>query len=391
MQGRYGAIYHRQSDRPTKKMMSLSKEEKVLNRGEPHTGYRLFGILRFFLALMVVISHSARLGGSTIESLLKPWGLGNVAVMVFFCLSGYIIAEAIHVFYHQRIGKFLLNRALRIIPPYFAALLFSILVHLWLASLGKMEFFDYNSVPEGIFSGQNLLSNALLIIVLYGLGHTGLQLDYPFVRYVWAVRVEIHFYVAYALLCWVLTTRSIFGQIRRYAMPIAFATCSALFFLSLWTNASYLNYFSFAPYFMLGVSLYLAIEQASGGARLATGLSLIMSVLHFAIYVSSGAQNYIWGPVILLLVLITVTVILACYRNGDSLKKIDQWLGDLSYPVYLNHYAVTVLALSLFPQRNLAMFLLCIALSLASSWAVALLTEPLTKGIRNRIRGVALR
>ena len=52
------------------------------------TSYRLFGIFRFVLALMVVISHTARLGGPEIESALKPGGLGSIAVMVFFCLSG---------------------------------------------------------------------------------------------------------------------------------------------------------------------------------------------------------------------------------------------------------------------------------------------------------------
>ena len=113
-----------------------SHKEQAMATTELNTSYRLFGVFRFVLALMVVISHSARLGGPEIESALKPWGLGNVAVMVFFCLSGYIIAEALDLFYRQRIGKFLLNRTLRIIPPFLAALLFSILVHIWLASLG---------------------------------------------------------------------------------------------------------------------------------------------------------------------------------------------------------------------------------------------------------------
>jgi peptidoglycan/LPS O-acetylase OafA/YrhL len=340
---------------------------------------------------MVVISHSARLGWPEIESVLKPWGLGNIAVMVFFCLSGYIIAEALDLFYRQRIGKFLLNRALRIIPPYLAALLLSIFVHLWLASLGQMVFFDYDSVPEGIFSGNNLLSNFLLIISLYGLGHVGLEPDYPFVRYVWAVRVEIHFYVVYALLCWTLTAGRFLGLLRNYLMPLAFVLFSALFFLSIWTKASFLNYFSFGPYFMLGVSLYLAIEKLNRLAKLAACLSLAMCVTHYVIYVGKGTNSFVWGPVALLLVFFAVVVILARTRRGESLKQLDQWLGDLSYPMYLNHYAVTVIMLSLFPVGSVSLFLLCIFLCLGASWAVAQLTEPFTKGLRNRIRGVALR
>lgn len=368
-----------------------SHKEQTMPATEVSTSYRPFGIFRFVLALMVVISHSARLGGPEIESALKPWGLGNIAVMVFFCLSGYIIAEALDLFYRQRIGKFLLNRALRIIPPYLAALLFSIFAHRWLASLGQMVFFDYDSVPEGIFSGNNLLSNFLLIIVLYGLGHVGLQPDYPFVRYVWAVRVEIHFYVVYALLCWMLGAQRLYGALRSYLMPLAFTLLSTLFFLSLWTNASFLNYFSFAPYFMLGVSLYLAIEKSNPSARLASLLSLAMCISHFVLYVGRGSNSFVWGPVALLVVLFAVVGILARTRKGISVKRLDQWLGDLSYPVYLNHYAVTVVMLSLFPVGSVNLFFLCIFLYLVASWAVALLTEPFTKGLRNRVRGVALR
>lgn len=373
-------------------MSSYGKVEPYKTEA-PTTTYRLFGFFRFGLALMVVVSHSVQLGGTEIQSVPGPWGLGNIAVMVFFCLSGYIIiiAEALDVFYHRRTGKFLINRALRIIPPYLAALLFSLLAHLWLDSLGKMEFFDYDVAPAGIFSGQNLLSNFLLIFVLYGLGHAGLQPDYPFVRYVWAVRVEIHFYLVYAFLCWILNVRRFFGMFCRYVMPIAFALFSILFLLSLWTNASYLNYFSFAPYFMLGVSVYLAIERDNKAAGLATILSLVMSVSHFVIYVGKGAQSFVLGPAILLLILIAAVAILAYTRKGRALKQLDQWLGDLSYPIYLNHYVVTIVMLSLFPVGSPRIFLFCIALSVAVSWAVALLTEPLTKGLRNRVRGVALR
>lgn len=371
--------------------MNFHEKHGIRKRGEFCKSYRLFGIFRFVLALMVVVSHSTQLGGSEIDSVLHPWGMGNVAVMVFFCLSGYIIAEALEVFYYQKTRKFLLNRVLRIIPPYLAALLFSILAHLWLSSLGTMKFFDYDSTPDGIFSGTNLLSNFLTIIVLYGLGHVGLQSDYLFVRYIWAVRVEMHFYVAYALVYSMFIARKFFGMVCGYVMPIAFALFSILFVTSLWTNASFLNYFSFAPYFMLGVSLYFAIEKGAKGARLATILSLAMAVSHFVIYVGKGVHSLVWGPVFLLLALFVVVVLLARSQKGESLKQIDQWLGDLSYPVYLNHYAVTIVMLSLFPQGTPSVFLLCIVLSVVVSWAISLVTEPLTKGLRNKIRGTALR
>jgi len=201
------------------------------------SSYRLFGIFRFGLALLVVISHTALLAGPYLDSFLKPWGLGNIAVMVFFALSGYIIAEALEVFYSRRLGGFLVNRALRIVPPYFAALILSVVIHAWLSSHGNVAFYDYDSAPEGMFSNSNLLSNALLIGVLYGLGHVGLQPDYPFVRYVWAVRVEVHFYLVYAFLFWLSAVRPGGGEWRGKVMPTSFFALSVLSIVAMFTGA----------------------------------------------------------------------------------------------------------------------------------------------------------
>ena len=84
---------------------------------------------------------------------------------------------------------------------------------------------------------------------------------------------------------------------------------------------------------MLGVSLYLAIEKSNPSARLASLLSLAMCISHFVLYVGRGSNSFVWGPVALLLVLFAVVGILARTRKGKSLKQMDQWLGDLSYPL----------------------------------------------------------
>lgn len=358
---------------------------------EAPSSYRLFGGLRFLLAVMVVVSHSALLGGPGIAAALKPWGLGNIAVMVFFCLSGYIIAEALDAFYVRRIGGFLANRALRIIPPYLAALAVSVVVHLWLHDNGRLAFFDYDALPEGMFSEKNYLSNLLLIVVLYGLGHVGLEPDYPFVRYVWAVRVEVHFYLVYAFLFWLSNFRGGAAAWSARVMPAAFAVFSALSLVAIFTGARQLNYFSFSPYFMLGVAMYMAIEKGSAGARLAAVASLALALLHFVNYVGKGSGFYVAGPALLLALLCAAIMPLARKGGGGRMRRIDRWLGDLSYPIYLNHYVVTIAALSLAPQRSPGTFLLTVALCVAVSWAVAQSTEPFSVRLRNRIRGVALR
>jgi peptidoglycan/LPS O-acetylase OafA/YrhL len=76
-------------------------------------------------------------------------------------------------------------------------------------------------------------------------------------------------------------------------------------------------------------------------------------------------------------------------RLPARLKRIDSALGDLTYPLYLNHYAVSVAALTLFASAkpSFTLFALTLVASVAFSYGAMLLTEPLTKGIRDRIRG----
>lgn len=352
--------------------------------------YHPFGTLRFLLALMVVVSHSVELGGEAMISVLRPLGLGNIAVMVFFVLSSFIIAEAVEIVYKDRIRDFLVNRGLRIFPPYFAALLASIVVHLWLASDAPIRFFDYEFMPEGIFSPQNYLENTLYIFVLYGLGYLGLAPDYAFVRYVWAVRVELHFYLAYAFVCWSMTCKLCGLIIRQYMLLIAFVLISVLFILALTTKASVLNYFGFAPYFMLGVALQRWVKHRGSDVACAIVLCIVMMVIHFVDYVSASPGNYVMGPVLLLLLLIASILKLARLECSPQLKALDRWLGDLSYPVYLNHYAVTIAFLTLFSDAGMAVFWGCIAASLVFSYLMALLTEPVTKSLRAKVRGFSV-
>jgi peptidoglycan/LPS O-acetylase OafA/YrhL len=329
---------------------------------------------------MVVVSHSALLGGKPIYDVVQPWGFGNIAVMVFFVLSGYIIAEALGSFYAGRVGAFLLNRALRIVPPYLTALLVSVLVHYWLYSAGRLSLIDYATLPVGMLSRQNILHNAVAIAWVYPLTYFEPIPPYLFVRYLWAVRVEVHFYIAAAV---------IYSWQRRSILPLAFLFFAAWWAVAFMTGRGNIYYFMFAPHFLLGVSLRY-LYRGYPAARFAVTVSFILALIHYANYVGRNAEALIAAPTVLYALFVVGVFVLANVRVGAAARRIDRWLGDLSYPVYLNHYVVTIAVMSLVRARNVWVFLMCIPLSLAASWLVAQLTEPLTRGMRTRIRGVAL-
>lgn len=342
--------------------------------------YQPFGAFRFFLAVLVVISHSAVLGGPEVYSLIGPWGLGNIAVMVFFVLSGYIIAEALETFYAGRTLSFLANRALRIVPPYVAALVFSVAIHYWLQASGGIALIDYATPPAGMFSAGNLASNLLFVVWLYPIGGLSFDPTYIFVRYVWAVRVEVHFYlVAAAVHAW-----------RRGALLrlFFFLTVSWLV-LSLATGQGRWYYVMFASHFLLGVSLRY-VANGNRIAKLAAAISLVLAITHYVTYVGRNTEALIIGPAVIYTILALSVLALGRVRVGARARRLDRWLGDLSYPLYLNHYAVTIAVLTLMPRKHVWAAVICLPLSIGAAWMIAQLTEPMTRQLRNRIRGVPL-
>ena len=143
--------------------------------------YRPFGALRFLLAVLVMIQHfGSSIVPEPVRAAIYPLAVGTVAVMVFFVLSGFIIAEAVHCNYQSRPSAFLFNRFLRIVPPLVIAISLSAVVHFLLLQRGQL--IDLDGLPRGseIFTGRELSLNMLSF--LPGLREAGLLPDYSFFR-----------------------------------------------------------------------------------------------------------------------------------------------------------------------------------------------------------------
>jgi peptidoglycan/LPS O-acetylase OafA/YrhL len=85
----------------------------------------LFDLLRLGAALAVLLSHSYALTGRH-EPGIGSQSVGNIAVLVFFSISGYLIAQS--WMREPRLVLFLAKRALRILPALLAVLVLSAVV-----------------------------------------------------------------------------------------------------------------------------------------------------------------------------------------------------------------------------------------------------------------------
>ena len=346
--------------------------------------YRLLGSFRFFLALLVTVQHFQYLLSVEDRQIFRIFGFGEIAVAVFFVISGFIVAEASDKFYAGRPGAFLLNRGLRIVPPYVAALGLSIIVHSLLWHWGELRLFDYQ-LTDTPLKTELIIGN--LFSFLPGFRASGVFNNFEFIPFVWTLRVEISFYVltfaAYGLI-------KLAGPRLRYVMGnAAFAAGFAIFaaFVLLGKPEIMVN----VPHFMLGMAGYFAWQKPSWDRKflllacLGATLWAFWLCPHRPSFRIPGAQLAVF--VVLLPILGSL---IAFKRITPRLKRIDTRLGELSYPLYLNHYVVCIGVYSLTDMRSPAVLFCAGVGSIALAIVMNKIVETPMKTLRDRVRGHTL-
>ncbi|MBV8649881.1 MAG: acyltransferase, partial [Alphaproteobacteria bacterium] len=201
--------------------------------------YRFLGSYRFILAILVLMSHTSSFTLPVINDLR----LGNVGVLLFFVVSGFVICEACDVFYRGRIANFLLNRALKIYPAF------------WAATIGAYVIFTHidprinPDIPTVDFSPWPLLVNATLLLGYLKQGN-GLVI----ISQTWAILTEFQFYFIAAFL---------FFLAPRFRNPGAWLGAAAAVALAchlyIWETGSQTRFFGqlfHAPFFVFGGAWY---------------------------------------------------------------------------------------------------------------------------------------
>lgn len=113
---------------------------------------------------------------------------------------------------------------------------------------------------------------------------------------------------------------------------MAFVVAILLFVVNLFYGFSYeLRY---AAYFAIGILFYRWLKR---GGIWGLILALILASLHAFVFF-----NHLLAPVIVFLVFLLVASLLVPLRVPGPAARLDKGLGDLSYALYLNHYAVLV-------------------------------------------------
>jgi peptidoglycan/LPS O-acetylase OafA/YrhL len=256
--------------------------------------YAMFDVLRFLLASAVMLSH---LG-------VIPWrNAGNLAVQVFFALSGWLIGSILYRTTAGELSRFYFNRATRIWIPYYATVLALYLVSLLhepVRSARWLEFLTYDvTFTHNLFSLWPDANLALSEMPLRGTGN-----------HFWSIAVEEQFYLIAPLLMTLLP----FG---RKFLPWILIAVIAVLTRSLYASIS------------LGV-LFAVLANIRGNWHLRS----VARIALIALAGVSAASMMMPQAYDFAAPAFSVAVVLLCAVPMER-NAVTRWVGGVSFPLYL--------------------------------------------------------
>lgn len=264
--------------------------------------FPLFDWLRIAMAGMVVASHFG----------LVPWDYApNLAVQVFFALSGWLIGGILLGMGSNKLPLFYFNRTTRVWIPYFVTvvLLYGLsIVHGGLnARWGEFLTYDL-TFTHNLFALTPNIQTAMSQMPLQGTGN-----------HFWSIAVEEQFYLIAPLVI-------VFAPGGRHP--------------ALWVTTGICLVFVRQEFSAIALGVAAATMQerrpgfhAGTPARLVIAAALIGS--SFWVFTDDLPSYLIVSP------LFAICLVLLLARSGRR-RPIGRLLGGISYPLYLDHWIALV-------------------------------------------------
>ena len=290
----------------------------------------MLGIIRFVLALLVLLSHANGTGFKL--------NLGVTAVIIFYFTSGYLMQRSYGRFVNHSntpIKDFYLDRLLKLFPQYSLVVLASFAA---IAYLGPSQHVLFMSQEPNL---KKVLLNLVLLPANYVFPPLTIEsmLPHPIVPPAWSLAAEFHFY---------LLLPFIFLLPRKGILILLGITASiqigALFFASGNFNSDNFGYrfiFGVMTFFLFGYAYARSEEHFYKQlTRLIwicyAGLLLVLAPT-FQLFDNPHVMELLLGAV---LAWPLISAALNSKPQERWLKIVDNLLGRLAYPIFISHYLV---------------------------------------------------
>lgn len=307
----------------------------------------VLALTRFFLAWVVVSVHTFM--PSSIASAFVIFG-GKAAVVGFMLISGFSIAASID----SRPQGFLLRRILRIYPMYFGAVLFTLVVQALLEPRVEVAGMTIEASGWGRIVGNLLLTQMYLC--------KALDFNGP----VWSLSIEVSYYLMAPLLlllprAWLMVAIVLSGV--AFVLPVMPENGRPYELLTHFNGLRYLWSW------LIGFCIF------GNTSRL---LSVVGMLFCLAVFPFGARDLDGWVPFLT----IAATYLLLHYSHviaaTGSVGKLFDFMGDMSYPIYLVHFPLSVLLVA---RMNVQSDLLFFALTLALAYLNILVFDKYLKRV----------
>ncbi|MGA2811238.1 MAG: acyltransferase [Candidatus Acidiferrum sp.] len=309
---------------------------------------------------------------------------GWMGVDLFFVLSGFLITRILlgskasgHYF-----RNFYVRRALRILPLYYAVLLFLFVLVPWLRPSEAQVIFARSS-PW--WSYPLFLQNFLVAIPTQAPGPLGAS---------WSLAIEEQFYLLWPL---VVLSCSI-PQLRRIALTMIIIAAPLAFYLGSHHVLIYSNVFCRQVGLMAGALLALLLASRASEPARYVKLAWLSLVVTLTLAILSEAYGARWLAFTAVALAAASFIFLALYSAQRWLQAVLRnrflmYTGTISYGLYLLHKIVDDLAQSLHLDRHPALLLPVV---FAGSYAAAtvswnLLEKPFLRLSKSYAAGPSVR
>jgi peptidoglycan/LPS O-acetylase OafA/YrhL len=322
---------------------------------------------------------------------------GTMAVLIFFIISGFYMSLVINEKYARGNAdgwkkRFYLNRALRIYPVYFAALALTLVCWRYLGMANV--FMGELNMPK---SYQALLAfvNILLVgmDIAFFMGRAGVEpaflSSYPsgFPIYVaWSIGVELTFY----LLAPYIVRQ---GWKGTAGLLLLFGGVRALLYLNGFGQDSWLTILSIGVmvFFVLGHSGYLLYKRIQDWKYARETYYILLGTALATLAVTNIGGGGVLGDRLdywrnwLFYILMVVTIPFLFKFTKDS--KVDDALGQLSYPLYVAHPLAILIGVNI-PWKNADYLPFgTLALTLGLALGLHMMVERPLERLRDKVRG----
>ncbi|HWZ13617.1 MAG TPA: acyltransferase [Mucilaginibacter sp.] len=320
--------------------------------------------LRFFAAATVVFYHvDAFLLANHYKNaplIFFPFEHGDLAVVFFFVLSGFLITYLLLVEKEERahisIKKFYLKRIFRIWPLYF------LIVILAFSYFNFSSYFFIDGPPNVIDAGKHLVLNIILLLLIAPnvalLSTTSLGYANP----TWSIGVEEQFYLLWP---WLIRSKHYFMYIL-YIIVIMYLLSNGIVARGLTmlvkyhileiNSVLYTLIFKINKFFTFWASFKIdAMAIGAIGAHLFVKRSWLLQTLY-----SRSFQIFTWSIFVILIffhhvvpyqvyAIIFMLIILNISTNPDTIINIPNrtlnYLGKISYGIYMYHLLTVIPAI----------------------------------------------